>query len=91
MNLTQSKVESNILLGPHKHANGDGEEIIAIEKVVLADPDVQAEIAKLKLPEGTVVVADPWIYGKSRTVAVRRPAWLTAPRLGRSQGGEVLR
>lgn len=30
---------------------------------MLADPGVQAEIAKLKLPEGSVVVSDPWIYG----------------------------
>lgn len=64
MNLTQSRVESNVLLGPNKHANGDGEEIIAVEKAILADPGVQAEIAKLKLPEGAVVVCDPWIYGK---------------------------
>lgn len=69
MNLTQSKVESNILLGPNKHANGDGEEIMAIEKVVLADPGVLAEIAKLELPEGAVVVCDPWIYGEC-TIAV---------------------
>lgn len=29
------------------HANGDGDEIVAIEKIVLADEGVQAEIAKL--------------------------------------------
>ncbi len=50
-------------LGPYVHANGDGEEIVAIEKAALADAGVQAEIAKLKLPEGSVVVSDPWIYG----------------------------
>lgn len=47
------------------HAPGDGEEIIKIEKIMLEDPGVQAEIAKLKLPEGAVVVSDPWIYGQS--------------------------
>ena len=52
-----------MLLGPFIHANGDGDEIIAIEKIVLADEGVQAEIAKLQLPEGTVVISDPWIYG----------------------------
>jgi len=31
----------------------------------LEDPGVKAEIAKLKLPEGTVVISDPWIYGKN--------------------------
>lgn len=63
MNLTQNKVETNVKLGPFMHPNGDEEEIIAVEKALLAHPDVQAEIAKLKLPEGTVVVADPWLYG----------------------------
>lgn len=63
VNLTQQKVESNVRLGPYLHANGDGEEIIAIEKAILADPEVQAEIAKLKLPDGSVVTSDPWIYG----------------------------
>lgn len=24
---------------------------------------MKAEIAKLELPEGTVIVCDPWIYG----------------------------
>lgn len=63
VNLSEGKLESNIRLGPDKHANGDGEEIIAIEKIVLEDPEVLAAIAKLKLPEGAVVVTDPWIYG----------------------------
>lgn len=63
VNLTTGKVESNKRLGPFVHANGDGEEIIAIEKIVLEHPEVQAEIAKLQLPEGSVVISDPWIYG----------------------------
>ncbi len=67
VNLTQSTVESNVKLGPFIHANGDGEEIVAVEKALLAHPDVQAEIAKLKLPEGTEIVSDPWIYGKLAT------------------------
>ncbi|KAJ9145330.1 Amine oxidase [Pleurostoma richardsiae] len=63
VNLTSKTVESNVRLGDFIHANGDGEEIVAIEKVMLEDPGVLAEIAKLKLPEGSVVVSDPWIYG----------------------------
>ena len=63
INLTKNTVESNAKLGPFQHANSDGEEIIAVEKALLADPKVQAEIAKLKLPEGTQIVIDPWIYG----------------------------
>ncbi|KAH6623646.1 copper amine oxidase [Chaetomium tenue] len=63
VNLTTGKVEANVKLGPFTHANGDGEELIAVEKALLAHPDVQAELAKLQLPEGTVVISDPWIYG----------------------------
>jgi primary-amine oxidase len=53
-----------VKLGPFTHANGDGEELIAVEKALLAHPAVQAELAKLQLPDGTVVVSDPWIYGR---------------------------
>ena len=63
VNLTSGRVERNVLLGPFIHANGDGDEIIAIEKMVLSDKAVLAEIAKLQLPESTVVVCDPWIWG----------------------------
>ena len=34
-----------------------------VEKNALEDEGVKAEIAKLGLPEGAVVCADPWIYG----------------------------
>lgn len=64
MDLTSGRVVHNVLLGPFLHANGDGDEIVAIEKVALADAGVQAAIAKLELPEGTVVISDPWIYGE---------------------------
>ncbi|KAH8725539.1 copper amine oxidase [Phaeosphaeriaceae sp. PMI808] len=63
VDLTTGRVESNLLLGPFIHANGDSAEIIIIEKLVLEDEKVQAEIAKLQLPEGAVVISDPWIYG----------------------------
>ncbi|OCK83734.1 hypothetical protein K432DRAFT_290434 [Lepidopterella palustris CBS 459.81] len=63
VDLSAGRVERNVLLGKNFHANGDGEEIVAIEKVALEDEGVKAEIAKLKLPEGTVVISDPWIYG----------------------------
>ena len=36
-----------------------------VEKIVLEDEGVKAEIAKLQLPEGSVICADPWIYGES--------------------------
>ena len=61
--MTLQDVESNVRLGPNMHAPGDGEEIIAIERITLEDEGVRAEIAKMKLPEGAVVVVDPWIYG----------------------------
>ncbi|KAF2195382.1 hypothetical protein K469DRAFT_698975 [Zopfia rhizophila CBS 207.26] len=63
VDLSTGRVLRNVLLGPNIHANGDGEEIVAIEKAALQDEGVKAEIAKLKLPAGTVVISDPWIYG----------------------------
>ncbi len=63
VNLSQGKVESNLRLGPNVHSNADGDEIVAVEKIALEDEAVRAEIAKLQLPEGTVVISDPWIYG----------------------------
>ena len=63
VNLSSGIVDSNVRLGPNDHGNGDYEEILGIEKKALEDEGVRAEIAKLKLPEGTVVCADPWIYG----------------------------
>lgn len=66
VNLSTQHVESNARLGKNVHSPGDGEEIVAIEKIALEDEGVQQEIAKLQLPEGSVVVIDPWIYGKTR-------------------------
>lgn len=64
VSLTQGKVESNVRLGPNVHSNADGDEIIRVEQIALEDERVKAEIAKLQLPEGTVVISDPWIYGQ---------------------------
>ena len=65
VNLSTRTVETNVRLGPNEHGNGDYTEILMIEKNALEDEGVKAEIAKLQLPEGTVICADPWIYGKS--------------------------
>ncbi|KXT11403.1 hypothetical protein AC579_226 [Pseudocercospora musae] len=63
VNLSTQHVEYNLRLGPNMHAPGDGEEIFAMERIAVADEGVQAELAKLNLPEGTKIVVDPWIYG----------------------------
>jgi primary-amine oxidase len=46
------------------HSNADGAEILLVEKIALEDEGVKAEIAKLQLPKGSVVISDPWIYGE---------------------------
>jgi len=73
INLSHGKVESNVRLGPNVHSNADGGEILAVEKIALEDPQVKAEIAKLQLPEGTVVISDPWIYGSFSQFSNRLP------------------
>lgn len=62
--MTTETIEFNARLGPNLHAPGDGDEIIAVERLAIADEGVQAAIAKLQLPEGSEIVIDPWIYGK---------------------------
>ncbi|KAI9801717.1 MAG: hypothetical protein M1833_002399 [Piccolia ochrophora] len=63
VNLTNGRIEYNVRLGPNMHAPGDAAEIVAVEKAALEDDGVKDEIAKLQLPENTVVISDPWIYG----------------------------
>ncbi|KAI9707103.1 MAG: hypothetical protein M1836_000063 [Candelina mexicana] len=63
VSLSQQKVESNVRLGPNIHSAADTDEIVLVEKLALADRVVQAEIEKLQLPQGTVIISDPWIYG----------------------------
>lgn len=65
MNLETQEVEANIRLGDGVHGSADFAEIALVEKLCLEDPWVNREIEKLKLPEGTIVVCDPWMYGMS--------------------------
>lgn len=68
-------------LGANVHGAGDGEEIIAIETIAMEDEAVKAEIAKLQLPKGTVVMADPWIYGTMALMTLNISNTNTAPRI----------
>jgi primary-amine oxidase len=65
VNLSAQTVETNVRLGANQHGNSDYPEILMVEKNALEDEGVKAEIAKLQLPEGSVICADPWIYGES--------------------------
>ena len=56
-------MEKNARLGPNVHGPADTEEFLLVEQIALEDEGVKAEIEKLHLPEGTVVISDPWIYG----------------------------
>ena len=77
VSLSLGKVDSNVRLGPNVHSGADGEEIVLVEKIALEDEGVKAEIAKLQLPEGTVIISDPWIYGMVTNFSIRTPTdWL---------------
>lgn len=71
VNLTTSRTESNVRLGENVHGSGDAEEIIAMERIALEDEAVKREVERLRLPEGAVVVCDPWIYGLLRLQSER--------------------
>lgn len=66
--MSAGQVENNVRLGPNVHSGADSEELVAVELIALEDEGVKAAIAKLQLPEGTVVVCDPWIYGSFTSV-----------------------
>jgi primary-amine oxidase len=72
VDLTHGQLVRNDRIKPGFHGPADGPEILAMEKVALADAAVQAELAKLCLPEGSVVVSDPWIYGADGATDQRR-------------------
>ncbi|KAL8745704.1 MAG: hypothetical protein Q9190_002175 [Brigantiaea leucoxantha] len=72
VNLTLQRVESTVRLPRSQHGPGDTEEILLVEKIALEDEQVRAELAKLKLPEGTPVISDPWIYGSDGVDDERR-------------------
>lgn len=62
INLTSETVERSAEVPAQFHGPADEDEILAVEKAALEDPLTKAEIEKLKLPEGTVIVCDPWIW-----------------------------
>ncbi|EWC46648.1 hypothetical protein DRE_04135 [Drechslerella stenobrocha 248] len=73
VNLSAESIERKTKLEGF-HSCADGEEVLQIERACLDDAGVQAEIEKLKLPSGTIVLADPWIYG-SDGVSDERKQW----------------
>lgn len=62
VNITTQIIESSTEVPVGFHGPCDDDEIMEVEKLTMADPTVQAEIAKLQLPPGAVVVCDPWIW-----------------------------
>jgi len=61
VNLDQSVVCKKEHL-PGKHSFIDSAYMQAVESACRADPRIEAEIQKLKLPEGSTVVIEPWAY-----------------------------
>lgn len=45
-----------------KHSYIDAAYMQQVERACLSNTDVQAEIGKLRLPEGATVVVEPWAY-----------------------------
>ncbi|EFX05222.1 copper amine oxidase [Grosmannia clavigera kw1407] len=49
--------------GAGEHGNVDFAEVLEVEKATMACAEVQAEIARLQLPENLEVVPEPWGFG----------------------------
>ena len=74
-----SVIKKEYLVGKHPYI--DSAYMQAAEKACRADPRIEAEIRKLKLPEGAQVVVEPWAYAtdgmndvSERTTMVRLPS-----------------
>lgn len=59
-------LDNNRILGQKKlegkHSYIDAEYMGEVERACLADTGVQAELRKLKLPEGSTPIVEPWAY-----------------------------
>lgn len=78
-----SVTEKKHLVGKHSYI--DSAYMQAVERACRADPRIEAEIQKLKLPEGATVVIESWAYAtdgmnnmSERTTMVR----ISRPRKG---------
>jgi primary-amine oxidase len=78
VNLTCQEVERNVRLGANTHAPADVAEIMAMEKIALEDEGVREAIKQLQLPEGSVVISDPWIYGKRYSTPISEGSYINA-------------
>lgn len=79
VSLTESALLSSNELSDDHHAGIDGEEMLAAEAALLADATFLKAIEELRLPEGSVVVADPWIFGSDTRDSIERLIPYVAP------------
>lgn len=63
INLTDDVVDRTERVGSDYHGNADFNEVCEVERLVLKDSSVVAEIEKLKLPDHLQVVAEGWGFG----------------------------
>lgn len=64
VNLSKNTVVYNKTHQDSLHGPADYEEILCVERLVLEDAAVKAEIAKLNLPDDSLVMCEPWVYGR---------------------------
>ncbi|GAB1312465.1 hypothetical protein MFIFM68171_02675 [Madurella fahalii] len=62
VNLNKRAVQSEVKL-ENRHSHIDGDYMRKAEAACMADPRVKEQVAALKLPEGAIVVVEPWTYG----------------------------
>lgn len=63
VNLSTSEVQETEHKGDGIHGNVDFDEVLEVEKAVMKCPEVQAEIARLMLPDHLEVIPEPWGFG----------------------------
>ncbi|KAH6880808.1 copper amine oxidase [Thelonectria olida] len=63
VDLTSDTIVRKEQMGPGINGNADFAEVGEVEELVMQDSSVQAEIAKLNLPDHLEVIPEPWIFG----------------------------
>ncbi|KAL1883762.1 hypothetical protein Plec18167_002770 [Paecilomyces lecythidis] len=72
VNLTENLIERTERMSPKYHGNVDFEEVGKVEEMVMKNPAVIAEIAKLKLPNHLKAIAETWGFGSDGVDDYRR-------------------
>jgi primary-amine oxidase len=63
VDLLTGKLTTNVMVPDGSHTAADTAEMVEIEEIALASPEVKKELERLNLPKDALLACDPWTYG----------------------------